>query len=150
MRLTWRDKRPAASAATRPVPQAGWGNRDIHRRLTTDLRAAFPDMRGPSRSNRKDMPQMAAAWREEAIGQQPVGRLPLGYVTVLLDKLDDQAQRDWYAAFAVEHGWFRNVLLQQLMNQLHRRVGVSPPISRHSSRPTTRAGPAADPRPLRP
>ena len=29
----------------------------------------------------------------------------------LLDKLEDQAERDWYAAAAAEHGWSRNVLL---------------------------------------
>ncbi len=108
--------------------EEGWGTRVIDR-LATDLRAAFPDMRGLSRSNLKYMRQMAAAWSEEAIGQQPVGQLPWGHVTVLLDKLDkldDQAQRDWYAAAAVEHGWSRNVLLQQLMNQLHCRVGAAP------------------------
>jgi predicted nuclease of restriction endonuclease-like (RecB) superfamily len=43
--------------------------------------------------------------------QQPVAQLPWGHVTVLLDKLDDQRKRDWYAAAAVEHGWSRNVLL---------------------------------------
>jgi len=37
-------------------------------------------------------------------------------MAVLLDKLSDQAQ----------HGWSRNVLQHQLMNQLHRRVGAAP------------------------
>jgi len=57
------------------------------------------------------MRSLAAAWSWEAIVQQPVGRLPWGHVTVLLDKLDDPAQRGWYAASAAEHGWSRNVLL---------------------------------------
>jgi DUF1016 N-terminal domain len=35
--------------------------------------------------------------------QQPVAQLPWGHVTVLLDKLDDQRKRDWYAAAAVEY-----------------------------------------------
>jgi predicted nuclease of restriction endonuclease-like (RecB) superfamily len=39
-------------------------------------------------------------------------------VTVLLDKLDDRATRDWYAAQAAEHGWSRNVLLNQVKAQL--------------------------------
>ena len=34
-----------------------------------------------------------------------VGRLPLGHVRELLDKLDDQALREWCAGQAVEHGW---------------------------------------------
>jgi len=70
------------------------------------------------------MRQMAGAWTEEAIGQQPVGRLPWGHITVLLDKLNDQAERDWYAA--AEHGWSRNVLLHQIMNRLHARAGAAP------------------------
>jgi len=103
----------------------GWGTRVIDR-LATDLRAAFPDMRGLSRSNIKYMRQMAATWPPDAIGQQPVGQLPWGHVTVLLDKLHDQAERDWYAASAVQQGWSRNVLLNQIMNQLHRRAGAAP------------------------
>jgi predicted nuclease of restriction endonuclease-like (RecB) superfamily len=103
----------------------GWGTRVIDR-LAADLRAAFPEMRGLSRSNLFYMRSFAAAWPEPAIIQQAVGRLPWGHVTVLLDKLDDQAQRDWYAAAAVEHGWSRNVLLNQIMRQLHARAGAAP------------------------
>ncbi len=103
----------------------GWGTRVIDR-LATDLRAAFPQMRGLSRSNLFYMRQMAAAWPQEAIVQQPVGRLPWGHVTVLLDKLADPDERNWYAAAAVEHGWSRNVLLHQIMNRLHSRTGAAP------------------------
>lgn len=48
---------------------------------------------------------------------EKVGEAPLTCsMAVLLDKLSDQAQ----------HGWSRNVLQHQLMNQLHRRVGAAP------------------------
>jgi len=103
----------------------GWGTRVIER-LSADLQAAFPQMRGLSRSNLFYMRSLAAAWSWEAIVQQPVGRLPWGHVTVLLDKLDDPAQRGWYAASAAEHGWSRNVLLNQIMNRLHERAGAAP------------------------
>lgn len=103
----------------------GWGTRVIDR-LAADLRAEFLDMRGLSRSNLFYMRKLAAAWPEAAIVQQPVGRLPWGHTTVLLDKLDDQATRDWYAAAAVEHGWTRDVLTHQIASQLHRRVGAAP------------------------
>ncbi|HEX2810999.1 MAG TPA: PDDEXK nuclease domain-containing protein [Kineosporiaceae bacterium] len=55
--------------------------------------------------------------------------MPWGHVTVLLDKLDklgDQRERDWYAAAAVEYGWSRNVLLNQIMSQLQPRAGTAP------------------------
>ncbi|MHB1473666.1 MAG: PDDEXK nuclease domain-containing protein [Dermatophilaceae bacterium] len=103
----------------------GWGTRVVDR-LSADLRAAYPDMRGLSRSNIKYMRQMAAAWSESAIGQQPVGQLPWGHVTVLLDKLEEPAVRDWYARAAVAGGWTRDVLLNQIKGRAHARVGAAP------------------------
>jgi len=103
----------------------GWGARVIDR-LSADLRAAYPDMRGLSRSNLFYMRSFAASWPQEPIVQQAVGRLPWGHVTVLLDKLHDQPQRDWYAAAAADHGWSRNVLLNQITNRLHERAGAAP------------------------
>lgn len=69
----------------------------------------------------------AAAWDvPRGIVQQPVGQLPWGHITVLLDKLTNQVLRDWYAAAAVNHGWSRNMLLNQIMNRTHERVGAAP------------------------
>jgi predicted nuclease of restriction endonuclease-like (RecB) superfamily len=102
----------------------GWGAKVIER-LSDDLRAEFPDMTGLSRSNLKYMRQMAAAWTQEAIGQQPVGQLPWGHITVLLDKLEDRPNRDWYAAHAVSGGWSRAVLLNQIMSDARGRSGAA-------------------------
>jgi hypothetical protein len=55
--------------ANAPAESAeGWGTRVIDR-LSDDLHAAYPDMRGLSRSKIRYMRQMAAAWPEDAIGQ---------------------------------------------------------------------------------
>lgn len=102
----------------------GWGTRVIAR-LATDLRAAFPGMTGLSRSNMFYMRAFASAWSEVAVVQQPVGQLPWGHITVLLDKLSDQAERDWYAAAAARDGWSRNVLLNMIMGRLHSRAGAA-------------------------
>jgi len=102
----------------------GWGTRVIDR-LAEDLRAEFPEMRGLSRSNLKYMRQAAAAW-PGPIGQQPVGQLPWGHITVLLDKLPEASERDWYAAAAAEHGWSRKVLLNQILGGLRQRLGAAP------------------------
>ena len=56
---------------------------------------------------------------------------------MLLDKLDDATARDWYAAAAVERGWSRNVLMNQIMNRTRERVGSGPSTF-------TRQLPAAD------
>jgi predicted nuclease of restriction endonuclease-like (RecB) superfamily len=93
-------------------------------RLSTDLRAEFPDMKGLSRRNLLYMRAFAEAWPE--LVQQAAAQLPWGHIMVLLDRLDEPELRDWYAAQAVEHGWSRNVMLNQLMSQLHRRAGAAP------------------------
>src|SRR5665647_2126704 len=103
----------------------GWGTRVIDR-LSDDLRAAYPDMSGLSRSNIKYMRQMAAAWPEPAIGPQAVGQLPWGHIRVLLDKLDEPDAMDWYARAAVAGGWSRNVLLNQIKGQARDRAGAAP------------------------
>lgn len=103
----------------------GWGTRVIDR-LAADLRSAFPGMRGLSRSNLSYMRALADTWPESAIVQQAVGQLPWGHVTVLIDKLTDQAERDWYAAAAVRWGWSRAVLTHQIAGRLHTRSGAAP------------------------
>lgn len=121
LRLYWTIGRALAERRERE----GWGTKVVER-LAADLRRAFPDQRGLSRSNLFSMRQFAETWPAEAIVQQPVGRLPWGHVTVLLSKLGDQATRDWYAAAAVKNGWSRAVLLNQIKNATHRRVGAAP------------------------
>ncbi len=103
----------------------GWGTRVINR-LSDDLRAAYPDMSGLSRSNIKYMRQMAAARPEPAIGPQAVGQLPWGHIRVLLDKLEEPAARDWYVHQCVAGGWSRNVLLNQIKGRAHARAGAAP------------------------
>lgn len=95
-------------------------------RLADDLRSTFPDMRGFSRRNFFYMRAMAEAWHDREVVQQRVAQLPWGHVTVLLDRLDDQVDRDWYAAASIEHGWSRNVLLNQIKNRLHQRQAAAP------------------------
>ena len=104
----------------------GWGSGVIGR-LADDLRAEFPQMKGFSASNLQYMRGFAAAWNtSDSISQQAAGKLPWGHIMVVLDKLDDQKTRNWYAAAAVEYGWSRNMLLNQIMNRTHDRVGAAP------------------------
>jgi predicted nuclease of restriction endonuclease-like (RecB) superfamily len=106
--------------------QEAWGSRVLDR-LAEDLRSAFPSMTGFSRANLFYMRRFAQAWPDElSIVQRPVGQLPWGHVTVLLDKLDDQELRDWYAAEDVAHGWSRPVLAHQITTRLHTREAAAP------------------------
>ncbi|MET2012959.1 PDDEXK nuclease domain-containing protein [Microbacterium chocolatum] len=103
-----------------------WGSR-VLTRLAADLRAEFPTMRGFSESNLRYARRLAEAWpSEDTIRQQPVGELPWSHTIQLLDKLDDQHLRDWYAAEDVRNGWSRSVLQHQIATRLHERVGAAP------------------------
>ena len=77
----------------------GWGA-GVTGRLAADLRAEFPTMRGLSPRNLAYMRAFAAAFDDGEIVQQTVAQLPWGHVTVLLDKLNDPGERDFYATRA--------------------------------------------------
>jgi predicted nuclease of restriction endonuclease-like (RecB) superfamily len=105
--------------------QEPWGSK-VLQRLAADLKAAFPHMRGFSRSNLFYMRAFAAAWDwSEAPVRSHVGALPWGHIIELL-KVKDPAVRDWYAERAVEQNWRLQVLEHQIATGLHRRVGAAP------------------------
>jgi predicted nuclease of restriction endonuclease-like (RecB) superfamily len=99
----------------------GYGARVVER-LSADLRAAFPDMKGLSPRNLWYMRAFAEAWPEEML-QRTVAPLPWGHNIELLDRLDTVEERLWYAGRAIEHGWSRTVLAHQIMSKLHLRAG---------------------------
>lgn len=100
----------------------GWGAKVIER-LALDLRAAFPDMKGFSPRNLKYMRAFAQAWPESEFVQQAAAQIPWGHYLVLLDRLNTEAERRWYAAQAVEHNWSRNVLNIHIETRLRDRSG---------------------------
>lgn len=100
----------------------GWGAKVIDR-LSADLRREFPDMKGFSPRNLRYMRAFAQAWPDEAFVQQVAAQLPWFHNCILLDKLDDDQTRRWYAQAAIAHGWSRNVLALQIDSALHRRQG---------------------------
>ncbi len=102
----------------------GWGAKVIDR-LSVDLRAAFPDMKGLSASNLKYMRYFALECPGRAIGQQSADQLPWFHIVTLITKLEDSALREWYAREALAHSWPRETLSIQIKNQLHLRKGAA-------------------------
>nr|WSY52784.1 PDDEXK nuclease domain-containing protein [Streptomyces sp. NBC_00886] len=101
----------------------GWGTKVVGR-LAADLKAAFPNQRGFSRSNLMYMQKMARTWPDPIV-QQPVGQLPWGHITILMDKLETRSQLDFYTTEAVRSGWSR-VLLDRFIHQsLHLAQGAA-------------------------
>ncbi len=113
----------------------GWGTAVIER-LAEDLGRSFPGVAGFSTRNlwrmrafylayppgSEFLPQPVAETGRPVL-PQAVAEIPWGHHVVLLEKLKEAAERQWYARAAIEHGWSRNVLVYQIDGGLHRRQG---------------------------
>ncbi|MBI3104095.1 MAG: DUF1016 domain-containing protein [Candidatus Rokubacteria bacterium] len=102
--------------------RAGWGAKVIDR-LSSDLREATPEMQGLSPRNLKYMRAFAAAWPEREIVQRVVAQLPWRQNIALLERLDDEKTRLWYAEQTLQQGWSRDILALQIDGRAHERRG---------------------------
>ena len=67
------------------------------------------------------MAKFAQIYPDIEFVQQAVAQIPWGHNIVLMDKLEDNNIRLWYAQKASENGWSRNVLVHQIETQLYER-----------------------------
>ena len=104
--------------------QQGWGAKVIDR-LAHDLKDAFPDMRGWSTSNLKYMRFFAQNCPTLRFGQQPADQLPWFHIVTLLTKLNEPAEREWYAGKTVSQGWSRSTLEANIESRLMQRQGTA-------------------------
>lgn len=115
--------------------EEGWGTKIIDR-LSQDLLFEFPDMKGLSVRNIKYMRAFAESYPDFELVQQSVAQsqnvpivqravaqLPWGHNCVLLDKVKTLEGRLFYASKAIENGWSRDILIQQIKNNLLKRQG---------------------------
>ena len=121
----------------------GWGKKVIEQ-LSKDLSAKFPDDRGYSERNLRNMKRFASEYpdfpilqvplaklKEAAIWQVPLAKLekegkdaiqiPLAQITwyhhiSLLSKVEDEAERAYYITETALNGWSRDVMLMQIDN----------------------------------
>ncbi|MFI3300322.1 MAG: DUF1016 N-terminal domain-containing protein, partial [Candidatus Gastranaerophilales bacterium] len=101
----------------------GWGAKVIEN-LSKDLRTSFPNMKGLSERNLKYMRKFAQNYPDFEFVQQVVAQLPWGHNIFLLDKVNDENQRQWYIEKAIENGWSRNVMVVQIESDLYSRQAI--------------------------
>ncbi|MGH9854968.1 MAG: PDDEXK nuclease domain-containing protein [Blastocatellia bacterium] len=102
--------------------QQGWGAKVIDR-LSSDLRVAFPEMKGFSPRNLKYMRAFATAWPDEEFVQAVLAQITWYHNIAILEKVSDPAEREWYVRKTIEHGWSRDILVLQIETHLMRRQG---------------------------
>ena len=106
--------------------QQGWGAKVVQR-ISTDLTREFPDQSGWSRTNLLYMRKFAQAWPTfDVIVPHGVGQIPWGHIRILLDRVKNPEERDWYASRTVEEGWKRTVLEHFIKVDLRHQLGAAP------------------------
>lgn len=102
----------------------GWGAKVIDR-LATDLREAFPEMKGFSPRNLLFMRSFAEKYPDIELVKQLVSQLPWGHIVRLLQRVKEPSVRDWYTRKAIDNGWSRSTLELQIDSDAHLREGAA-------------------------
>lgn len=101
--------------------KAGWGDAVITQ-LEQDLKREMPDLEGFSRRNLYRMRMLYLTYRDQGeVVPQLVAQMPWGHNIVLVEKVKDPAEREWYLQQALEQGWSRNILIHQIESRLYDR-----------------------------
>lgn len=107
--------------------QEGWGSKVLER-VAKDIQNEFPGIEGFSRRNMFIMRAFYQAYEkvQQVVAQLdnlPIFSIPWGHNALILEKIKDTAERLWYAAKVIEHGWSRSMLTVWIENDLYRREG---------------------------
>lgn len=103
----------------------GWGAKIIDI-LSKDLSNNFPDMKGFSVRNLKNMQKFAAAYSDSQIVQTVSAQLSWSHHILLLDKFQDEKTRFWYIEKSVQEGWSYRILQHQIQLEIHKEFGSLP------------------------
>lgn len=104
--------------------QANWGAAIVDK-LAKDLKAAFPDQHGFSRSNLFSMRKWFEFYCSSEVEiekvQQLVGQIPWGHNILIVSKSESVEEALFYCRKTVENNWSRSVLTHQMERQLFSR-----------------------------
>jgi predicted nuclease of restriction endonuclease-like (RecB) superfamily len=102
--------------------ELGWGS-DVVRTLAQDLKHEFPDIKGFGERNLVYMQTFATAYPDIEFTQALPAQITWYHNQTILDKIKEPELRKWYIEKTIECGWSRNVLVMQIENQTHLKVG---------------------------
>ncbi|WP_461207607.1 PDDEXK nuclease domain-containing protein [Clostridium sp. DL1XJH146] len=102
----------------------GWGSKFIDR-LSKDLKEEFPEMKGFSIRNLKNMRRLALEYPNFEFVQAALAQITWYHNITLIEKVKNREVRNWYINKTIENGWSRNVLVHQIEYKLYERQVLS-------------------------
>ena len=105
--------------------QQGWGTKVIDN-LAKDLAISFPDSKGFSVRNLKNMQKFAKAYPDFEIVQTVSAQLSWSHHILILDKFKEEKLRFWYLLKSAEQGWSYRILQHQIDVEIHIKLGALP------------------------
>ncbi len=92
--------------------------------LSHDLNCEFPKMKGFSVRNLKYIRQWYTFWdKATPIGQQLVAQIPWGHNLLILGKIKNIIEAEFYVKQVIKNNWSRSVLAHQIEGELYLRKG---------------------------
>lgn len=93
----------------------------ITEKLSEDLRAEFPGIRGFSRRNVFYMREFYLLYRDDERVQPLVAQIGWSHNLVILQRCKDNLEREFYIRMTRKFGWSKNVLIHQIENQSYEK-----------------------------
>jgi len=93
--------------------QFGWGKRVVEQ-LSLDLINEYENFKGFSSDNLWRMRMFYLEYRDEQKLAQLVPELPWGHNILIMQKVKDIKEREYYIISSINFGWSRNTLLNQI------------------------------------
>lgn len=101
---------------------SSWGNKFIES-LSTEMKIEFPNIKGFSVRNIKNMKKFYAEISSDEKVQMASAQIPWSHNLLILDKVKNIDERLWYMQKCVENGWSVDVLEIQIDTKLYERQG---------------------------
>ncbi len=101
--------------------EEGWG-KSVIEKISNDLQKDFPGSNGYSTRNLWDMRRFYSRYSTNEKLRQLVAEIPWGQNLLILTKIKDDKEAEFYLTATKEYGWSRNVLLNQIKANAYRRA----------------------------
>jgi predicted nuclease of restriction endonuclease-like (RecB) superfamily len=101
--------------------EQGWG-KSVVERISKDLQSDYAESSGYSARNLWDMRRFYARYATNEILRQLVAEIPWGQNLLILTKIKDDKEAEFYINATREYGWSRNVLLNQIKSKAYQRT----------------------------